>query len=256
MKLVILAGGLGTRISEETIIKPKPMIEIGNKPIIWHIIKYYHFFGIREFIICCGYKGYVIKEYFTNYNLHNSDIIYKSDANEIQFINNNSEKLKITLIDTGDNTMTGGRLLRVKEHIKSNETFLLTYGDGLSNINIKKLISFHNSQKKIATLSAVFPPARFGALEIDGNLVVEFREKPRGDGALINGGFFVLEPEVFKYLKDDSTIFEREPLDSLAKQKKLNAFIHRDFWFAMDTMRDKEYLNELWSKDLAPWKIW
>jgi glucose-1-phosphate cytidylyltransferase len=256
MKLVILAGGLGTRISEETIIKPKPMIEIGNKPIIWHIIKYYHFFGIREFIICCGYKGYVIKEYFSNYNLHNSDIIYKSDANEIQFINNNSEKLKITLIDTGDNTMTGGRLLRVKEHIKSNETFLLTYGDGLSNINIKKLISFHNSQKKIATLSAVFPPARFGALEIDGNLVVEFREKPRGDGALINGGFFVLEPEVFKYLKDDSTIFEREPLDSLAKQKKLNAFIHRDFWFAMDTMRDKEYLNELWSKDLAPWKIW
>jgi glucose-1-phosphate cytidylyltransferase len=247
---------LGTRISEETIIKPKPMIEIGNKPIIWHIIKYYHFFGIREFIICCGYKGYVIKEYFSNYNLHNSDIIYKSDANEIQFINNNSEKLKITLIDTGDNTMTGGRLLRVKEHIKSNETFLLTYGDGLSNINIKKLISFHNSQKKIATLSAVFPPARFGALEIDGNLVVEFREKPRGDGALINGGFFVLEPEVFKYLKDDSTIFEREPLDSLAKQKKLNAFIHRDFWFAMDTMRDKEYLNELWSKDLAPWKIW
>jgi glucose-1-phosphate cytidylyltransferase len=256
MKLVILAGGRGTRISEESGLKPKPLIDIGEKPIIWHIMKIYSHFGINEFIICCGYKGYLIKEYFANYSLHNSNIIVDISKNEIQVINKNSENWKVTLVDTGDETFTGGRVLRIKKFI--DDDFLLTYGDGLANINIKKLIQFHKDNKKTATLTAVQPAGRFGVVQINKktNLIDNFLEKPKGDGYWVNGGFFVLKKNIFKYLRDDNTVLEQEPFEELSKKKELCGFIHRGFWYAMDTIRDKNYLEKLWFSQSAPWKLW
>ena len=255
MKLVILSGGKGTRISEESLLKPKPLIEIGNMPIIWHIMKIYSHFGIKEFIICCGYKGYLIKEYFANYSLHSSDVTVNIQKNTIEVHKKKAEDWKITLVDTGEDTLTGGRILRIKNYIKDD--FLLTYGDGVSNINIKKLIKFHKSNKKLATMSIVQPQGRFGVVEIEkNNLIKNFSEKPRGDGSWINGGFFVLKQEIFKYLKDDYTIWEKEPLETLSKKKELCAYHHRGFWYAMDTMRDKSYLDNLWNSHKAPWNLW
>tara|TARA_B110000977_G_scaffold64573_1_gene87926 strand:+ start:8851 stop:9624 length:774 start_codon:yes stop_codon:yes gene_type:complete len=256
MKLVILAGGLGTRISEETALKPKPMIEIGGKPILWHIMKIYSHYGINEFIICCGYRGYVIKEYFANYFLHQSDITFDMSKNEMKIHQERAEPWKVTLIDTGDNTMTGGRIKRIKEYLEVEETFCLTYGDGLANIDITKLIAFHKSHGKAATLSAIYPPARFGALEITENQVTSFYEKPRGDGALINGGFFIVNKKAIEYIKDDSTIWEQEPLNNLAHDGELMSYKHYDFWHSMDTLRDKHHLEELWESNKAPWKLW
>ena len=256
MKLVILAGGLGTRISEETSLKPKPMIDIGGKPILWHIMKFYSHFGINEFVICCGYKGYVIKEYFANYFLHMSDVTFDMNNNRMEVHEQYSEPWKVTLVDTGENTMTGGRLKRVAEHIKNEEIFCMTYGDGLSNVDISKLISFHKAQGGKATLTAAIPPGRFGAIDIVGNKVSSFREKPQGDGAKINGGFFVLSPDVINYISDDHTIWEREPLEKLALEGNLSAFSHDDFWQPMDTLRDKIYLEDLWARNVAPWKVW
>ena len=256
MKAVILAGGLGTRISEETIIKPKPMIEIGGKPILWHIMKIYSFHGINDFIICCGYKGYVIKEYFANYFLHQSDITFDMSKNEIEIHQERAEPWKVTLIDTGEQTMTGGRIKRIKEYLDDGEDFCLTYGDGLANIDITKLIAFHKNHGKVATLSAIYPPGRFGALDIIENQVTSFFEKPRGDGALINGGFFVLNLKTFDYIQGDNTIWEKEPLNMLASDGELMSFKHEDFWHPMDTLRDKHYLEELWKSEKAPWKLW
>ena len=257
VKLVILAGGLGTRLSEETVLKPKPMVEIGGKPILWHIMKYYSHFGINDFIICCGYKGYVIKEYFANYFKHNSDLTFNMVNNEMTVHEKRVEKWKVTLVDTGDESMTGGRLKRVEEYIKNDKYFCFTYGDGLSNINIKDLIKFHLDHGKLATLSAVYPPGRFGALNIDNNNnVLEFKEKPRGDGALINGGFFVLSPKVLDLISGDDCVWEQEPLKNLAKNHNLAAFKHNEFWQPMDTLRDKSYLQNLWDNKKAPWKIW
>jgi glucose-1-phosphate cytidylyltransferase len=255
MKLVILSGGKGTRISEESVLKPKPLIEIGNMPIIWHIMKIYSYYGIKEFIICCGYKGYLIKEYFANYSLHSSDVTINIQKNTIEVHKKNAEDWKITLVDTGEDTLTGGRIKRIKNYIKDD--FLLTYGDGVSDINIKKLIKFHKSNKKLATMSVVQPQGRFGVVEIEkNNLINNFSEKPRGDGSWINGGFFVLKQEIFKYLKDDYTIWEKEPLETLSKKKELCAYHHRGFWYAMDTMRDKSYLDNLWNSHKAPWNLW
>ena len=256
MKLVILSGGKGTRISEESILKPKPLIEIGQMPIIWHIMKIYSYFGINEFIICCGYKGYLIKEYFSNYSLHRSDITINIFNNTIDVHKKNAEDWRITLVDTGQETLTGGRILRIKKYI--NEDFLLTYGDGVANINISELIKYHKLKKKLATMTVVQPNGRFGVVDIDkkSNLVTNFYEKPKGDGYWINGGFFVLKQNIFKYLKDDSTIWEREPLEKLSKDSELTAYHHKDFWYAMDTMRDKEYLDNLWITNKAPWKLW
>jgi glucose-1-phosphate cytidylyltransferase len=255
MKLVILSGGKGTRISEESVLKPKPLIEIGNMPIIWHIMKIYSHFGVKEFIICCGYKGYLIKEYFANYSLHSSDVTINIQKNTIEVHKKKAEDWKITLVDTGEDTLTGGRILRIKNYIKDD--FLLTYGDGVSDINIKKLIKFHKSNKKLATMSVVQPQGRFGVVEIEkNNLIKNFSEKPRGDGSWINGGFFVLKQEIFKYLKDDYTIWEKEPLETLSKKKELCAYHHRGFWYAMDTMRDKSYLDNLWNSHKAPWNLW
>lgn len=256
MKVVILAGGLGTRLSEETVSKPKPMVEIGGKPIIWHLMKLYSFFGINDFIICCGYKGYIIKEYFSNYFLHNSDIKVDLRKNDISIIRDNVEPWNISLVDTGDETMTGGRLLRVKEHLSGEDTFCFTYGDGLSNVNINKLIEFHNSHNKKATLTAVHAPGRFGALGIDKDNVNSFNEKPKGDGSMINGGFFVLNIDVLNYITADETIWEKEPLENLAKDNQLSAFKHDDFWQPMDTLRDKNLLENLWRSNKAPWKLW
>jgi glucose-1-phosphate cytidylyltransferase len=255
MKLVILSGGKGTRISEESVLKPKPLIEIGNMPIIWHIMKIYSHFGIKEFIICCGYKGYLIKEYFANYSLHSSDVTVNIQKNTIEVHKKKAEDWKITLVDTGEDTLTGGRILRIKNYIKDD--FLLTYGDGVSDINIKKLIKFHKSNEKLATMSVVQPQGRFGVVEIEkNNLIKNFSEKPRGDGSWINGGFFVLKQEIFKYLKDDYTIWEKEPLETLSKKKELCAYHHRGFWYAMDTIRDKSYLDNLWNSHKAPWNLW
>jgi glucose-1-phosphate cytidylyltransferase len=255
MKLVILSGGKGTRISEESVLKPKPLIEIGNMPIIWHIMKIYSYFGVKEFIICCGYKGYLIKEYFANYSLHSSDVTINIQKNTIEVHKKKAEDWKINLVDTGEDTLTGGRILRIKNYIKDD--FLLTYGDGVSDINIKKLIKFHKSNKKLATMSVVQPQGRFGVVEIEkNNLIKNFSEKPRGDGSWINGGFFVLKQEIFKYLKDDYTIWEKEPLETLSKKKELCAYHHRGFWYAMDTMRDKSYLDNLWNSHKAPWNLW
>ncbi len=257
MKCVILAGGLGTRLSEETIIKPKPMVEVGGKPILWHIMKIYSHYGINEFVICLGYKGYIVKEYFANYFLHMSDVTFDMSKNEMTVHQRNAEPWKVTLVDTGDDSMTGGRLLRVKDYIKDDEAFCLTYGDGVSNIDIAQLVDFHKQNGKLATLTAVSPPGRFGALDIQyTNLVTGFKEKPSGDGGKINGGFFVLSPQVLDLITGPFCIWEQEPLEILAKTGQLNAFKHDGFWQPMDTLRDKHYLEELWLIGKAPWKVW
>ena len=256
MKAVILAGGLGTRLSEETSLKPKPMIEIGGKPILWHIMKMYSTHGINDFVICCGYKGYVIKEYFANYFLHQSDVTFCMKSNSMKVHQERAEPWTITLVDTGDNSMTGGRLGRVAEHVKSEEAFCFTYGDGLSNVDITKLIEFHKEHGKDATLTSVYPPGRFGALDIEGNQIKQFTEKPKGDGALINGGFFVLSPKVLERISGDDCIWEQEPLKGLASDGNLMAFPHEGFWQPMDTLRDKKQLEELWESNKAPWKTW
>ena len=256
MKAVILAGGLGTRISEESSVRPKPMIEIGGKPILWHIMKMYSHYGINDFIVCCGYKGYVIKEYFANYFLHMSDITFDIKNNSMEVHQHYSEPWKVTLIDTGEQTMTGGRLKRVQQYVEDEESFCMTYGDGVSNIDIAALIKFHQEQGLMATLTAVYPPGRFGALDIRDHKVNTFREKPKGDGGMINGGFFVLSPKIFPLLKDDTTVWEQEPLEALANQKQIAAYEHHDFWQPMDTLRDKNYLEELWAGGKAPWKNW
>lgn len=258
MKAVILAGGLGTRISEESGIRPKPMVEIGGKPIIWHIMKIYSHYGIKEFIVCIGYKGNIIKEYFSHYFLYQSDVTFDLKYNTMSILNNNSEEWKVTLVDTGLNTMTGGRLRRVKEYV-GNETFCMTYGDGVSNIKIDELIKFHKTQDSIATLTAVQEPGRFGTilLKSDQEKVNSFREKHVDEtSAWINGGFFVLEPGIFNYLEGDSTVFEKAPLEALAREDKLSAYRHQDFWQPMDTIRDKSVLEDLWSSGKAPWKVW
>ena len=255
MKTVILAGGYGTRISEETHLKPKPMIEIGGKPILWHIMKSYSAYGINEFVICCGYKGFMIKEYFANYFLHTSDVTFDMQNNKMEVHRKFAEPWKVTLVDTGLETMTGGRLKKVKDFV-GNETFCFTYGDGVSDVNISKLIEFHKNNKTISTVTAVQPPGRFGILDITENKISSFTEKPAGDGNWINGGYFVLEPSVFDYLKDDSTIWEREPLERLSQENQLSAFKHTGFWQPLDTLRDKNYLEELWNSDNAHWKNW
>ncbi len=257
MKAVILAGGLGTRISEETHVKPKPMIEVGGKPILWHILKMYSAHGIHDFIICCGYKGYVIKEYFANYFLHMSDVTFDLSKNEMQVHQHKAEPWRVTLVDTGDDSMTGGRLKRVENFIKDEEDFCFTYGDGVSDINLTELIAFHRANGKLATLTAAYPPGRFGALDIAANNTVSsFKEKPKGDGGMINGGFFVLSPKVISLIDGDSTIWERKPLEKLAEQGQLTAYQHHGFWQPMDTLRDKIYLEEVWQKGTAPWKVW
>jgi glucose-1-phosphate cytidylyltransferase len=256
MKAVILAGGLGTRISEETHLKPKPMVEIGGKPILWHVMKIYSTYGIHDFIICCGYKGYVIKEYFANYFLHMSDVTFDMERNQMEVHNRFAEPWRVTLVDTGEETMTGGRLKRVANFLKDDEAFCFTYGDGVSDVNIAELIAFHNSQNVKATLTAVIPPGRFGIVDTDGSKVLAFQEKPKGDGAMINGGFFVLSTSVLDYLADDATIWEREPLERLAEQGQLAAYHHHGFWQPMDTLRDKNHLEELWASGKAPWKVW
>jgi len=255
LKIVLLAGGFGTRLSEETALKPKPMVEIGGRPILWHIMKLYSYHGFNEFIICLGYKGYVIKEYFHNYFLHQSDVTFDIAENEMIIHESKAEPWKITLIDTGLNTMTGGRIRRVRHYL--SETFMLTYGDGISNINIKELLQFHKDKKKHLTVTAVQPSGRFGALDIsDDQTVKSFIEKPKGDGAWINGGYFVCQPEVIDYIDDDSTIWEKGPLENIANDKQLNAYLHYDFWKPMDTLRDNKELNQLWKENKAPWKIW
>ena len=256
MKAVILAGGLGTRISEETHTKPKPMIEIGGMPILWHILKIYSSYGVNDFIICCGYKGYVIKEYFANYFLHMSDVTFDMSKNTMEVHQRNAEPWRVTLIDTGDDTMTGGRLKRVAAHIRDEDAFCFTYGDGVSDVNIAELVNFHKTSKVKATLTAAYPPGRFGALDFDGSKVRSFREKPQGDGGMINGGFFVLSPQVLDYIEDDDTMWERAPLERLADEGQLAAFQHTGFWQPMDTLRDKTYLEELWASGQAPWKVW
>jgi glucose-1-phosphate cytidylyltransferase len=256
MKAVILAGGLGTRLSEETVTKPKPMVEIGGKPILWHIMKTYSHYGINDFIICCGYKGYVIKEYFANYFLHQSDVTFNMKNNEMTVHEDRAEPWTVTLVDTGDSSMTGGRLKRVLPYLKGEEAFCFTYGDGVADINIKDLIDFHKSHGKQATLTATYPPGRFGALNIEENQVKKFEEKPRGDGALINGGFFVLSPKVIERIVGDTTVWEQNPLKGLAEDGELMSFKHEGFWQPMDTLRDKIYLEELLEKNKAPWKKW
>jgi len=256
MKAVILAGGLGTRISEETHLKPKPMIEIGGMPILWHIMKIYSHYGINEFIICCGYRGYVIKEYFANYFLHMSDVTFDMSNNSMTVHHLKAEPWKVTLVDTGAETQTGGRLKRVANYIDDHEPFCFTYGDGVSDVHIGNLLDFHKSHSKLATITAVYPPGRFGALDIQNSQVMSFKEKPRGDGGMINGGFFVLSSQVLSLLKDDQTIWESEPLESLTSQGELAAFQHQGFWQPMDTLRDKTYLEDLWDKGSAPWKVW
>ncbi len=255
MKCVILAGGMGTRISEETHLKPKPMVEIGGKPVLWHIMKIYSHYGINDFIICLGYKGYLIKEYFANYFLHQSDVTFDIQENKMSVHNHFCEPWRVTLIDTGEATMTGGRLKRVEDYV-GNETFCFTYGDGISNVNVSDLITFHKKQGTWATLTAVQPPGRFGAVDLNQNLIVDFEEKPQGDGGWINGGFFVLEPKVFSFINGDTTVWEREPLERIAKAGQLSAYKHTGFWLPMDTLRDKVKLEELWELRKAPWKVW
>jgi glucose-1-phosphate cytidylyltransferase len=256
VKAVILAGGLGTRISEETHLKPKPMIEIGGKPILWHIMKSYSHHGIHDFVICCGYKGYVIKEYFANYFLHMSDVTFDMVNNRMDVHHRKAEPWRVTLVDTGDETMTGGRLRRVADYIRDEQAFCLTYGDGVADVNIRALIDFHQREGCLATVTATVPPGRFGALDIGVRRVRSFQEKPRGDGAMINGGFFVLSPKVLDYIEGDATIWEREPLERLAVEGQLAAFEHTGFWQPMDTLRDKTHLEELWASGRAPWKVW
>ena len=256
MKAVILAGGLGTRLSEETNMKPKPMVEIGGKPIIWHIMKMYSFHGVNDFIICCGYKGYLIKEYFTNYFLHQSDLTINIKNNSMDFHHKRAEPWTITLVDTGDKSMTGGRLGRVAEYLKDEEAFCFTYGDGVSNVDISKLIEFHKSHGKDATLTATYSPARFGALDIQNEQILRFTEKPQGDGSLINGGFFVLSPNVLDRIDGDDCVWEKEPLNGLAADGNLMAYTHEGFWQPMDTLREMIFLQELWASNKAPWKTW
>jgi len=256
MKAVILAGGLGTRISEETHLKPKPMIQIGGKPILWHILKLYSTHGVNDFVICCGYRGYVIKEYFANYFLHMSDVTFDMATNEMLVHQKKAEPWKVTLVETGDDTLTGGRLKRVAKHVQDEEAFCFTYGDGLADVDIGKLIAFHKSHGKKATVTAVQPPGRYGAIEKSGDKVTGFIEKPRGDGGLINGGFFVLSPKCIDLIEGDETSWEGEPLTKLAAEGEIMAFVHHGFWQPMDTLRDKNYLEELWHVGQAPWKIW
>lgn len=254
MQVVILAGGLGTRISEESTLRPKPMIEIGGKPIIWHIMKIYSHHGLNDFIVCCGYKGYMIKEYFANYFLHMADVTIDMNANQIEFHHSKAEPWRVTLVDTGETTRTGGRIKRVGEYLDGD--FCMTYGDGVADVNIAELIAAHRAYGKAATVTAVQPPGRFGSLRMDGPSVVEFLEKPVGDGSRINGGFFVLSPEVLNRIDGDATDWERHPLESLAADGELSAFSHSGFWQPMDTMRDKMHLEELWASGKAPWKVW
>jgi len=256
MKAVILAGGLGTRLSEETSIKPKPMIEIGNKPILWHIMKTFSAHNVNDFVICCGYKGYIIKEYFANYFLHMSDVTFSMKDNEMIVHQNDVEPWTVTLIDTGENTMTGGRLKAVYDYVKDEEAFCFTYGDGVSDVDITSLINFHRSHGKQATMTAVRPPGRFGALKIIDNMVTDFQEKPDGDGSWINGGYFVLSPKVTDRIKDNTISWEAEPLDGLAKDNELASYKHDGFWQPMDTLREKNFLEHLWNNGKAPWKIW
>lgn len=256
MKAVILAGGLGTRLAEETSVRPKPMVEIGGRPILWHIMKMYSFHGVNDFIICCGYKGYIIKEYFANYFLHMSDVTFDMRNNEMRVHQRRAEPWNVTLVDTGDSSMTGGRLRRVADYVRDENEFCFTYGDGVSDLDISGEIEFHRSHGKMATLMSAFPPGRFGALEIENNRVKQFAEKPRGDGSMINGGFFVLSSKVLDLLKDDNTVWEERPLMGLASSGELMAYEHNGFWQPMDTLRDKVYLEDLWSKGKAPWKTW
>lgn len=256
MKAVILAGGLGTRISEETYARPKPMIEIGGMPILWHIMKIYSAHGVNDFVICCGYKGYLIKEYFANYFLHMSDVTFDMSKNSMEVHQRSAEPWRVTLIDTGEDTMTGGRLKRVASYVQDEEAFCFTYGDGVSDVNITDLVAFHKTQKVKATLTATLPPGRFGALDFDGHKVRSFKEKPKGDGGMINGGFFVVSPDVLKYIDGDASIWERTSLETLAEEGQLAAYQHSGFWQPMDTLRDKTYLEELWTAGNAPWKVW
>lgn len=257
MKAVILAGGLGTRLSEETHLKPKPMVEIGGKPIMWHIMKTYSAYGVNDFVICCGYKGYLIKEYFANYFLHQSDVTFCVHNNNMEVHHVNAEPWTVTLVDTGENTMTGGRLKRVQSYVMDDEAFCFTYGDGVADVNITQLLSFHKSHGKQATLTATRPPGRYGALKLSReNAVESFQEKPVGDGSWINGGFFVLSPKVFDRIESDKTSWEQEPLISLASDGQLVAFKHDGFWQPMDTLRERNLLNELWNSGKAPWKVW
>ena len=257
MKLVILAGGLGTRLSEETAVKPKPMVEIGGRPILWHVMKIYSHFGINDVIICCGYKGYVIKEYFANYFLHMSDVTFDLGQNRMEVLNHRAEPWRVTLVDTGDATLTGGRLRRVREYL-GNETFCFTYGDGVGNVDVTQLIAFHREQRVLATLTAVKPPGRFGAVSLEQgqHKIHSFREKPKGDGTFVNGGFFVVEPKAIEYIEGDSTSWEQEPLEHLAHAGQLAAYQHDGFWQPMDTLRDRQYLETLWASGNAPWKVW
>lgn len=256
MKAVILAGGYGTRLSEETHLKPKPMVEIGERPILWHIMKCYSAHGVNDFIICCGYKGYVIKEYFANYFLHMSDVTFDMQSNQMEVHHKHTEPWRVTLVDTGENTLTGGRLKRVKDYV-GNETFCFTYGDGVSDVDISKLINYHHQNGLWATITAVQPPGRYGALNIDPEgRVLNFQEKPQGDGGWINGGYFVLEPQVFDFIEGDRTSWESSPLQKIASKHQLAAFNHYGFWQAMDTLRDRNLLEELWRSGQAPWKVW
>lgn len=256
MKAVLLAGGLGTRISEESVSRPKPMIEIGGRPILWHIMKMYSAYGVNDFIICCGYKGYVIKEYFANYFLHMSDVTFDLKSNKMEILRQRAEPWRITLVDTGEDTLTGGRLKRVAEHLKDEEAFCFTYGDGVADIDIAKEIEYHKSHGKLATVAAVQPPGRFGALKMDGNKVTGFSEKPKGDGGLINGGFFILSPKCIDYIEGDETTWEAEPLMEIASSGELMSYNHTGFWQPMDTLREKNLLESLWSSGNAPWRVW
>lgn len=256
MKAVILAGGLGTRLSEETTIRPKPMIEIGGRPILWHIMKIYSGYGIHDFVICLGYKGYIIKEYFANYFLHMSDVTFDMAHNRMHVHNNSAEPWRVTLVDTGDDSMTGGRLRRVKDYVKDETCFCFTYGDGVGDIDVGKTLGFHKEHGKLATMTATQPPGRFGALGLEGDAIRSFQEKPSGDGGWINGGFFVLSPKVIDYIENDASIWEREPLERLAAEGQLMAHKHHGFWQPMDTLRDKHHLETLWESGKAPWKTW
>jgi len=256
MKAVILAGGLGTRLSEETTIKPKPMVEIGGKPILWHILKSYSAHGINDFVICCGYKGYVIKEFFANYFLHTSDVTFDMQYNTMQVHERHAEPWKVTLVDTGDATLTGGRLKRVRKYVEAEEAFCFTYGDGVSDVDISAAVRFHKEHGGLGTMTAVQPPGRFGAIDMDDTRITAFKEKPQGDGSWINGGYFVLSPKVIDYIADDSTTWEKEPMEQLAAEGQMHAYMHRGFWQPMDTLRDRVLLEELWQSGKAPWKRW
>ena len=255
MKAVILAGGLGSRISEETQVRPKPMVEIGGRPLLWHIMKIYSAHGIREFIVCLGYKGYMIKEYFANYFLHMSDVTFDMKDNRMEVHERHADPWRVTLVDTGDSTMTGGRLKRVRKYV-GDETFCFTYGDGLSDVDLTALVAFHRDSATLATVTAVQPPGRFGALDFDRNLITGFKEKPQGDGGWINGGYFVLAPEVFDFIEGDRSVWEQDPLEQLARKGQLSAFRHYGFWQPMDTLRDRTMLEGLWASERAPWKVW